>query len=59
MSNKMISKEFAEKFNQLSAQNQTYIIAIQQALMFAQTNEKATNEKSCGKEPLVGTLSTE
>ena len=58
MSNKMTVEEFAEKFNQLSAQNQTYIIAIQQALMFAQANEKATNEKSCEKESLVGTLST-
>lgn len=58
MSNKMINEEFAEKFNQLSAQNQTYIIAIQQALMFAQTNERATNEKSCEQESLVGTLST-
>lgn len=58
MSNNMIDKEFAEKFNQLSEQNQTYIIAIQQALMFAQINEKGAKEKCCKSEPHVGALST-
>lgn len=59
MSNEMIGTEFIEKFTQLSAQNQTYIIAIQQALMFAQANEKLSNEKSCKNESCVGVLSTE
>lgn len=58
MSNNMVDKEFADKFSQLSAQNQRYIIAIQQALMFAQTNEKAAKEKCCESEPYVGVLGT-
>lgn len=35
---------FDEKFSELSEQNQKYIIAIQQALMFSQMDEK--NNKS-------------
>lgn len=37
-------KNFDIKFNELSADNQKYIIAIQQALIFAQSNEKAAQE---------------
>lgn len=33
-------KEFTEKFQTLSIENQNYIIAIQQALIFAQSSEE-------------------
>lgn len=35
------TKEFDIKFNELNLDNQRYIIAIQQALIFAQSTEKA------------------
>lgn len=38
--------DFMVKFNQLSEANQKYIIAIQQALVFAQ---ESSGDKSCGK----------
>lgn len=38
--------DFMVKFNQLSEANQKYIIAIQQALAFAQ---ESSGDKSCGK----------
>lgn len=42
-----IAEEFAEKFKKLSNVNQRYIIAIQQALIFAQskTDEEASNNE--------------
>lgn len=43
-------KDFYTKFKQLSPDNQRYIIAIQQALMFAQiSTEKAKKEKQYEK----------
>ena len=38
--------DFMVKFNQLNETNQKYIIAIQQALAFAQ---ESSGDKSCGK----------
>lgn len=38
------SENFVEKFDKLTPQNQKYIIAIQQALIFAQTEER---DKKC------------
>lgn len=42
--------DFAAKFSRLSEHNQKYIIAIQQALMYAQENEKKAEEKWCKRE---------
>lgn len=39
--NKEIEKnEFLNKFNQLNEKNQRYIVAIEQALIYAQTEQK-------------------
>ena len=35
-----VSNEFVDKFKQLNMENQRYIIAIQQALIFAQSSEE-------------------
>lgn len=40
MNRAMAEHEFDDKFSELSAENQRYIIAIQQALIFAQSTEK-------------------
>lgn len=43
--NKIIeNKEFDKKFNELNTDNKMYIIAIQQALIFAQSSEKVEKE---------------
>lgn len=39
-------KDFSTKFNELNSDNQRYIIAIQQALMFAQNNEQKSQNKN-------------
>lgn len=38
------TKDFDIKFSQLNSHNQRYIVAIQQALIFAQASEKAAKE---------------
>lgn len=43
------AKDFDVKFRELNSDNQKYIIAIQQALMFAQSNEKAVQETKCDR----------
>ena len=40
MENVVKSDDFTVKFGKLSEQNQTYILAIQQALLYAQAVEK-------------------
>lgn len=42
-------KDFSVKFSKLSEINQKYIVAIQQALIFAQTVEKTANETGCDR----------
>ena len=48
MENKEL-KDFIEKFNKLTPNNQKYIIAIQQALTFAQStvSESVEKEQNC------------
>lgn len=41
MSKTVTVNDFNAKFDKLSKRNQKYIIAIQQALMYAQENEKS------------------
>lgn len=43
------TQEFSNKFNELDVDNQRYIIAIQQALIFAQSSEKAAKEDRCDR----------
>ena len=50
MDNTVTVNDFNAKFSRLSEQNQNYIIAIQQALLYAQDSEsaeKADNDKKC------------
>ena len=42
---KSTEKNFLSKFKELNSENKKYIIAIQQALVFAQEREKDPNEK--------------
>lgn len=42
-------KDFADKFGRLTESNQKYIVAIQQALLYAQDAEKDVKEKQCEK----------
>ncbi|MFV0551248.1 MAG: hypothetical protein ACK5N8_03715 [Alphaproteobacteria bacterium] len=49
MNEEKATRDFVVKFNELNEGNQTYIIAIQQALMFAQTSEKAAKGKECDR----------
>lgn len=44
MSEEQRIRDFIVKFNELNEDNQKYIIAIQQALTFAQTREKTAKE---------------
>lgn len=41
------TRDFLIKFSKLNDINQKYIIAIQQALLFAQMVEKGAKEKGC------------
>ena len=45
MDNANTVDDFSAKFEQLNDQNRRYILAIQQALLFAQDNEKAEKKK--------------
>lgn len=50
MDNVVTINDFNAKFSKLSEQNQKYIIAIQQALLYAQDSENAEkmgNDKKC------------
>lgn len=52
MNNVVTLNEFDTKFSKLSQQNQKYIIAIQQALLYAQDSENAEKndkDKHCTK----------
>lgn len=42
-------KDFIEKFSELTESNQRYIVAIQQALMYAQDVEGNGKKKQCEK----------
>ncbi len=50
MSNNITINDFVTQFTGLNEHNQKYIIAIQQALMYAQENEEAKEEKQAQKE---------
>lgn len=53
MENTVTVNDFNAKFSRLSEQNQKYIIAIQQALLYAQDSENAekmSKDKKCTKE---------
>lgn len=45
MDNAITANDFATKFGQLNETNRKYILAIQQALLYAQDMEKAEKEK--------------
>lgn len=49
MDNATVSDEFVKKFGQLNLENQRYIIAIQQALIFAQSSEERNAGKKCDR----------
>ena len=42
-------KDFTEKFGKLTESNKKYIVAIQQALLYAQDAERDVKEKQCEK----------
>ena len=42
-------KECTAKFKKLTEPNQRYVVAIQQALIFAQDVEKKTKKKQCDR----------
>ena len=44
MEDAMAVNDFSLKFGQLNEQNQKYILAIQQALLYAQDSERAEKE---------------
>ncbi len=50
MSDVVQINDFVTQFTRLSEHNQKYIIAIQQALMYAQEIEKEAEEKRCVRE---------
>lgn len=50
MSDVVQSNDFVTQFTRLSEHNQKYIIAIQQALMYAQETEKEAQEKRSVRE---------
>lgn len=50
MSEAIAANEFTTKFNALNEPNQRYIIAIQQALLYAQEHEKSEKQKGEDKE---------
>lgn len=45
MKNVVMANDFDMKFGKLSEQNQKYIMAIQQALLYAQTAEKEKKDR--------------
>ena len=52
---KKAAKDFMSKFNELNTDNQRYLIAIQQALAFAQSSsletKKTAQDSKCGITP--------
>lgn len=38
-------KDFISKFNELTEENQRYVVAVQQALVFAQSTSERTNQQ--------------
>lgn len=48
MDESMAVKDFSSKFGQLTEQNQKYILAIQQALLYAQDAEEEQEKKKEG-----------
>ena len=46
----MAIKDFSEKFEQLTEQNQKYIVAVQQALLYAQDVEATEKTKKAEDE---------
>ena len=49
MDRAVTANEFTAKFNELNEPNQRYIIAIQQALLFAQKQEELEKQKGDDK----------
>lgn len=49
MTEETSAKNFIAKFTRLTESNKKYVIAIQQALMYAQSIEKDAKEKQCEK----------
>ena len=49
MENILMVSDFSMKFDKLSEQNQKYIMAIQQALLYAHAEEKDENAKKKSK----------
>lgn len=47
MGDAVTMNDFVTQFTKLSEHNQKYVIAIQQALMYAQENEKQQRETEC------------
>lgn len=45
MDRAVTANEFTAKFNELNEPNQRYIIAIQQALLYAQEHEKSEKQR--------------
>lgn len=45
MDEPMVVRDYAAKFEELTEQNQKYILAIQQALLYAQSAEKGEETK--------------
>ena len=45
MDESMAIKDFSEKFGKLTEQNQKYVMAIQQALLYAQNAEETEDTK--------------
>lgn len=48
MDNAMAVKDFSLKFKKLNKQNQKYILAIEQAMLFAQDAEEREEQKENG-----------
>ncbi|MCI9448565.1 MAG: hypothetical protein HFH36_14620 [Lachnospiraceae bacterium] len=55
MENVLMASDFSMKFDKLSEQNQKYIMAIQQALLYAQAVEKDEKGQKKSKLYLGGT----
>lgn len=57
MENVVEIKDFIDKFQKLSIENQKYIIAIQQALIFAQSGEEK-RKRECRRDLISASLET-
>lgn len=49
MDESMVVQDYSAKFGQLNEQNQKYVLAIQQALLYAQNAEKSEKTKKTKK----------